>query len=218
MAGRRKGLTVPRTGSKKLWAQPAPGLLSVHAHLVDAVQSLSDAGDELDRLRGGDEVDEETLEVLGTLLRQTEEVTWETMKYTSASSPRLAEGPTDPAWRRSRRNPKRHRPRAGRTRPYGFSAASGRNAMAAVKKWLEKNDLDMDTFVRTPAEHRAKGYDLPPGIDFVIVSEGPFYMLMNGYYDTPAAYALQEEFVELLDSFGLWYDQGDHITFWVMRK
>lgn len=112
------------------------------------------------------------------------------------------------------RNVKRHRPRGGARRP--ASGGSARKAMAAVKAWLDANDLDMDTSLRTPAEHRRMGYDVPREAAFVIVSEGPFYMLMNGYYDTPAAYELQEQFIELLKNHGLWYDQGDHITFYVM--
>ena len=67
----------------------------------------------------------------------------------------------------------------------------------SIVDWLQKNDLYHDTrVVISPRE----------GLVGVILTEGPLYMLVNGYYETPAAERLLQQFTNMLRRHGLWYD------------
>ena len=43
---------------------------------------------------------------------------------------------------------------------------------------------------------------------FSIVTEGPLYHVMNGWWDHPDAIKLYDEFGELLERYGLYWEMG----------
>lgn len=69
-----------------------------------------------------------------------------------------------------------------------------------VKLWLKKNELDGDTSFYTIEEWKARGEDYLNDSEYVIVTEGGLNFILN--YGDP------EEFYDLVESFGYYYEQG----------
>jgi hypothetical protein len=182
---------------KKSWAVPREGLEEVHEELVQAMHAISDAGYKLDALDG--KINQRAFGKLDRLISKAGTEIYDAVRYASKQT----KGEV------LLRSAKRATPRRGR---------GVRDRRALVEQWMKDNEMDFDAWVRTPKEHAAKGYGSYPDAEFIIVSEGPFHMLMGGYYDTPEATRLANEFTELLDSLDLWYDQADGLTFIVMDK
>lgn len=73
----------------------------------------------------------------------------------------------------------------------------------AIKTWAKRNGLWYDTWLKVPHEHSR---DCPRGGElFLVCSEGGLYKVWNGG-------DLQDEFMQLLEQHGCWFELDDHCT------
>lgn len=184
---------------KKKWAVPREGLEEVHGRLLAAGGAAGEAADAAVELEGS--VNQRTADKLLRLIGKAEQAIFEAVTYASKATP-------GDALKRG----------AKRATPSGRGGRGADDRRSRVQKWLRDNDMMGDLAIRTPEQHAKLGYGNYPDAEFIIVSEGSFYMLMNGGYYTPEASRLVDEFSALLKSLGLWYDQDDPTTFIVMDE
>lgn len=70
----------------------------------------------------------------------------------------------------------------------------------SIKLYIRKNEFDGDTHIYSIEEWRKKGEDYLNDCEFVITSEGGLNFILN--------YGPDEDFYDLIDSFGYFYEMG----------
>lgn len=77
----------------------------------------------------------------------------------------------------------------------------------ALDGWLARNELDGDLHFFTPEEWKARKGRYLDGAHLMIVFEGGLCSMMNGFICAPG---LHSEFLDLVNSFGYWYERGEY--------
>jgi Zn finger protein HypA/HybF involved in hydrogenase expression len=74
----------------------------------------------------------------------------------------------------------------------------------SLEMWLARNGLDQDSHFYTAEEWHGRGEDLLRDAQFILVTEGGLHFLLNYNFAHPKV----EEFRDLCESFGYWFELG----------
>jgi len=110
----------------------------------------------------------------------------------------------------------RRNPLHGRPRKSGKLDAATKEEVQIGKqimRWLTRKDLDHDATLYTHKEWKRRGESYGRGAIFAITTEGGLSYLLLNYANTSAAYALQEDFSQMLAKYGLYYELS---TAWIV--
>lgn len=86
-----------------------------------------------------------------------------------------------------------------------------------IQEWMDDNKLSRDAHIYTPKEWEDRGEKYGEGSLLTIAAEGSFYRVMND----PESWSdkrLREQFVQMLNRMGLWFEQGYSWTWHIYPK